>query len=133
MPLMKVPELSYENSRRLIRQAVKMNNSIDIMADFMEMERKQVTHKVNKAIFDLAEQQGVSVYEVCYHYAPVESYPIPEINEGDPLRPTVDMKMEMEVKLVPMKFEFEKGGGYWKDKYYRLKEKMQALIDNKED
>lgn len=131
MPLMKVPELSYENSRRLIRQAVKMNNSINIMADVMKMERKQVTHKVNKVIFDLAEQQGVSVYDVCYHYAPVASYSEPKFNENNPHCHTVDMQMV--VKLVPMKFELEKGGGYWKDKYYQLKEKMQALIDDKED
>lgn len=126
------PSVSYENSKRLMEQNAKMREQIDMMADIMHKQREQVRKEVNKAIYDLAEKQGVSIYDVCFHYAPVES--VPQINYEDikdPLRTNINF--EMEVKLVPIKFELEKGGGYWKDKYFRLKEKMQAIIDNKED
>lgn len=38
-----------------------------------------------------------------------------------------------EIRLVPIEFEFEQGPGYWKGKYFRLKQKLQELIDNRED
>jgi len=40
---------------------------------------------------------------------------------------------EQDIRLVPMPFEPDKGPDYWKDKYRRLKERMQELINDKED
>jgi len=40
---------------------------------------------------------------------------------------------EQEIRLVPMPFEPDKGPDYWKEKYLRLKERMQELINDKED
>ena len=40
---------------------------------------------------------------------------------------------EQDMRLVPMPFEPDKGPDYWKEKYCRLKERMQELIDDRED
>lgn len=91
---------------------------------------KKTIETVNKKVFELAQEKGVSVYDICYHFVPkIEPPKYNSVGEGVEER----VEITQEVKLVPLEFEFEKGPGYWKGKYYRLKEKMKSLIDNKED
>lgn len=121
-------QLSYENSKRLLELSEKMHFSIDKMIqerNFRDSYGKIVS-EVNRKIFELAESQGVSVYDICYKYMPVEkNINIKFLDEGG--------SIQGDIELVPIVFEFEKGGGYWKDKYYRLKEKLKNIVDNKND
>lgn len=124
---------SFENSKRLIEQAVRIDRRItDIVLDRNCLDptseiRKKVVSDVNKAVFELAEKKGMSVYDICFRTAPVEEPLEPKFSENGRIT------MEGQINLVPIEFELEKGPGYWKGKYYRLKEKLQELIDNKED
>ena len=127
----KKPFFSYENSKRVIAQSCKINRQIDRMADMMHLQREQIVHEVNKAVYELAEKQNISVYDICFNFIPVEKFVDTKFDYEGPL-PT-QCTINMKVELSPVKFELEKGPGYWKHKYFRLKEKMQALIDNKED
>ena len=125
-------KVSYENSKRLTEQSLKMDRKIQelLMQGFRE-ERNQVVSAINKAVYDLAEKNGVSVYDICYHYMPDERdvYPSPKLfTDSKETRVTITK----ELRLIPMEFELEKGPGYWKGKYYELKRKMRELIDNKE-
>ena len=126
-------KVSYENSKRLTEQSLKMNHQIQelLMKGFRE-ERKQIVSEINKAVYDLAEKNGMSVYDICYHYMPDERdvYPSPQLFT-DPKGAT-RVTITKELRLVPMQFELEKGPGYWKGKYYELKRRMRELIDNKE-
>ena len=124
-------ELSFENSRRLTEHSVNMHKAInELFYNGFRESREKVVSEVNKAIYELAEKRRVSIYDICFNCIPVESFSEPKIEEVDePLKASASITSE--VKLVPIKFEFEKGPGYWKQKYYELKKEMQKLIDSK--
>lgn len=123
---------SFENSKRLIEQSVRIDRRINDMVfcrnclDPTSEIRKKIVSDVNKAVFELAEKKGMSVYDICFRTVPVEEPLEPKFSENG-------FTMEGQISLVPIEFELEKGPGYWKGKYYRLKEKLQELIDNKDD
>ena len=128
----KMPKLSYENSKRLLGLSCHMQSSInDLIMNGYDKSREKVTSDVNKAIYEMAEKRKCSIYDICFHFMPVESEFRTDIDNKDPLNQRYTISSE--IKLVPIEFEFEQGPGYWKGKYYRLKEKLQELIDNKED
>jgi len=128
----KMPKLSYENSKRLLGLSCHMQSAIeDLIRNGYDKSREKVTSDVNKAIFELAEKRKCSIYDICFHFMPVESAFRTEIDKKDPRSQRYTISSE--IKLVPIEFEFEQGPGYWKEKYFRLKEKLQELIDNKED
>ena len=109
-----------------------MHSSIEkLICEGYDKSREKVTSDVNKAIYEMAEKQKCSIYDICFHFAPVESEVRTEYDNKDPLNQRYTMISK--IQLVPIEFEFEQGPGYWKGKYFRLKEKLQELIDNKED
>ena len=89
-----------------------------------EIMRQQRSH-LNKQVYDLAERQGVSIYDICLQYMPQMSEP--QFSHADGT-----VTYEQDIRLVPMPFEPDKGPDYWKEKYCRLKERMQELINDKE-
>ena len=128
----KMPKLSYENSKRLLGISCHMQSSInDLIMNGYDKSREKVISDVNKAIYEMAEKQKCSIYDICFHFAPVESEVRTEYDNKDPLNQRYTMSSK--IQLVPIEFEFEQGPGYWKGKYFRLKQKLQELIDNKED
>jgi len=121
-------KLSYENSKRLLDLSCRMQSSIeDLIRDDYDKYREKVTSDVNKLIYEMAEKKKCSIYDICFHFMPVEDN---VITERDPKN---GYTISSEIKLVPIEFEFEQGPGYWKGKYFRLKQKLQELVDNKED
>lgn len=128
----KMPKLSYENSKRLLGLSCHMHSSInDLIVNGYDKSREKVTSDVNKAIYEMAEKRKCSIYDICFHFMPVESEFRTDIDNKNPLNQRYTISSE--IKLVPIEFEFEQGPGYWKGKYFRLKQKLQELIDNKED
>ena len=127
-----IPKLSYENSKRLLGLSCRMQLAIDdLIWNGYDKSREKVTSDVNKAIFDLAEKRKCSIYDICFHFMPIESEYRMERDHENPL--IQKYTISSEIQLVPIEFEFEQGPGYWKGKYFRLKQKLQELIDNKED
>lgn len=124
-------KLSYENSKRLLGLSCRMQSSIEDLIRDYDKHREKITSDVNKLIYEMAEKKKCSIYDICFHFMPVEDEVITERDSKDPLnqRYTISTK----IKLVPIEFEFEQGPGYWKGKYFRLKQKLQELVDNKED
>lgn len=123
-------EISFENSKRLIEQNARIDLKIErLLEEGFRQERKQVCSAINKAVFDMAEKQGISVYDICYHFMPDERivYPEPPYQTENLSKITI----KNEIRLVPMVFNLEQGPGYWKQKYYNLKKKMRELIDDK--
>lgn len=121
--------VSFENSKRILSRAFEMNKTInDMVYDGIFESRREADRRLNKMIFDLAEEKGVSIYDICFNFIP-EYMHLPHIRSG-----CLEQRCEMEteVRLVPMPFDFEHGPGYWKGKYYNLKKKVQEIIDNKE-
>jgi len=125
-------KLSFENTRRLLERKSQIHDKLEqLMFDGVCESIKEATSQVNKAVYEMAEKQGCSVWDICFTYFPEYSFVEPAFQiEGTKER---IVRAEGIVKLVPFELEFEKGPGYWKDKYLRLKEKMQAVIDEKEE
>lgn len=122
--------LSFENTRRLLERKIKVHDRIEqLVYDGICDSIKDATSQVNKAVYEMAEKQGVSIWDICFSFVPEYSTEMPEYDYERMEQFTV----KGVVKLVPLELEFEKGPGYWKNKYLRLKEKMQNITDEKED
>lgn len=130
--------ISFENKKRMEARRVKVDETllqaaeIQQMADhtdqlISEILRQQRSY-LNKQVYDLAERHGVSIYDICLQYMPQMSEP-----HFSPIGIDGTVTYEQDIRLVPMPFEPDKSPDYWKDKYCRLKERMQKLINDKED
>ena len=129
--------ISFENMKRMEARRAKVDETLLQRAEMLtlhagtdqflsEIMRQQRSH-LNKQVYELAERQGVSIYDICLQYMPQMSEPqFSHTDDGT-------VTYEQDIRLVPMPFEPDKGPDYWKDKYRRLKERMQELINDKED
>lgn len=129
--------ISFENMKRMEARRAKVDETLLQAAEMQQMAdhtnqlisevmRQQRSH-LNKQVYDLAERKDVSIYDICLQYMPQMSEPqINHTNYGT-------FSYEQEIRLVPMPFEPDKGPDYWKEKYLRLKERMQELINDKEE
>ena len=129
--------ISFENMKRMEARRVKVDETLLQRAEMLtlhagtdqfisEVMRQQRSH-LNKQVYELAERQGVSIYDICLQYMPQMSEPqFSHTDDGT-------VTYEQDMRLVPMPFEPDKGPDYWKEKYCRLKERMQELIDDRED
>lgn len=122
-------KVSFENTHRLIEQSVKINDIIreSISHEMYETELKAI-HDVNKAVFELAEERGVSIWDVCFHFVPQYDYSGFEIDDSDPLH--VKYTTKGCVRLVPVEFELEKGPDYWESRYHQLKSEIQNVLND---
>jgi len=128
--------ISFENMKRMEARRAKVDKTllqaaeVQQMADhtaqlLSEIIRQQRIH-LNKQVYELAERQGVSIYDICLQYMP--QILEPQFSHADDGTVTY----EQNIRLVPMPFEPDKGPDYWKEKYHRLREQMQELINDKD-
>ncbi|UKK61137.1 hypothetical protein L6468_08975 [Prevotella communis] len=124
--------LSFLDSVRLTERERRIHDELAraIFDGFVE-DQKTITHEVNKALYEFAEKNGMNLYDLCYECVPSVQPVDMRVSGMDIFRP--QRTTEYEIKLIPLKYEFSKDGGYWKEKYFALKKKMQALIDDKDD
>lgn len=126
----KEKSLSFENTRRLFERYSKVHDKLtDILFDGLAESVKDATSQVNKAVYEMAEKQGLSLWDICFSFIPESCVTGPATYD----RATGQVSAPGEIRLVPLAFEFEKGPGYWKAKYLRLKEKMQSVINEEEE
>ena len=122
--------LSFENTRRLLERKSKVRDKLmNLVYDGICDSIKDATSQVNKQVYEMAEKQGVSIWDICFSFVPEYSTEMPEYDYERMGQFTV----KGIVKLVPLELEFEKGPGYWKNKYLRLKEKIQNIINEREE
>ena len=129
--------ISLENMKRMEARRAKVDETLLQRAEMLTMHaaneqliseimRQQRIH-LNKQVYQLAELQGVSIYDICLQYMPQMAEP--QFSHADDGTVTY----EQDIRLVPMPFEPDKGPSYWEEKYRRLKERMQQLINDKEE
>ena len=129
-------EISFENMKRMAARRLEVDDTLLHAAEKLKMYgssdqimdevMSRLRSQLNKQVYELAEQQHVSIYDICLRFMPQMSEP----KFSDTCN---EFHYEQEIRLVPMPFEPDKGPGYWKDKYFRLKKRMRQLIDAKED
>lgn len=124
-------ELDYELSKKILVRSMEIDATIsDIIDRNICKTREEANKRLNKLVYDMAEENGKSIYDICFNTVPDYEY----VNKLEPSDGTFPARFigEMRVKLRPFEFDFT-SGNYWKKKYFRLKEKMQELINNKDD
>ena len=96
----------------------------EILQEDLQKTQQQITSEANKLAYDLAEKNGLSLWDVCLRTIPDRSWDMEE----------VDGKMQTVVKitLAPIEFDFKHSPDYWEEKYNELRKKLQDLIDNDE-
>lgn len=129
--------ISFENMKRMEARRAKVDETLLRSAEMQQMAdhtdqliseiMRQQRSNLNKQVYELAERKNVSIYDICLQYMPQMSEP--QINNTD----HGTFCYEQEIRLVPMPFEPDKDSGYWKERYFRLKERLQELINDKED
>lgn len=111
--------LSYPDSIKIQEELHKKREAIaDILAQNIKMTEKEVMSTVNKLVYEQAEKTNTSVYDICFTTIPDLMFNFPDA---------------IAVTLRPVEFDFDHDDGYWKEKYYALKQKVQSIIDTKED
>jgi len=115
-----INKLSFPDSIKLINEAVKKEKAIDeLVLNNVCEEREAAVRAVNKLLFDIAEKQNVSLYTLCFNTIP--NYK----REWNMDKNTI----EWTITIDPIPFDFEHDGGYWKNMYYELKNKIQEIIN----
>lgn len=124
-------ELDYQQSIEMINRGCGVRNEIRTIMDHMfdEIHGKEI-EVINELVLDAAKKMKTSVYEVCFHSVPRIVYEDQDMNL---MAESPRFAVGCRIGLAPVEFNLTQGPGYWKGKYYRLKEQMQKLIDNKED
>jgi len=119
--------LSFANTQQLLAAKKWIDDFLDnavyhgVVADI-----KEATKIANAYLYEIAERDGISLWDLCYQVAPDIQRVMRKDENGD-------FSFGLIVNFIPLKLEFEKGPDYWEAKYNQLKEKMQAIIDGKEE
>lgn len=91
---------------------------------------KDMTSKCNKALYDLAEKRGISLWDLCFSVVPRWSKVDADVDMSDPLNITYNADYRLD--LVPLEIDFEHGQDYWESKYRQLKSKIEKLISEED-
>lgn len=131
-------KLSFENTKRLLDRDLKVQHMLnDMVMEGIRESDKILRSEVNKTLYDLAEKRGVSLWDLCFHVVPRVKTDTPTFADVTKYADVTNFQPSCTVKygivLEPLEFEFEKGPGYWKGKYYALKDKMRSVLDSKDD
>ena len=121
-----------ENGRKMLETERNITDMMDCISERMKVERRELTRQANKALYELAEKSGKSLWSLCYEVAPnwkVVKGDFEGPKDGKDVRLNVDWELE----LVPLCVDWQRDEGYWEKKYRELKERVKRLIDVEED
>ena len=120
-------KLSYPDSLKLLEESIKKDRAINCLMEQMLYDSKEQAIKaVNKLLIEEAEKTGMSLYDLCFHTVPENTYSKPIIK--GPLD-SQSFEFKQEVRLVPVVFDLIHDGGYWRGKYFELKKELQDIIN----
>ena len=135
-------KISYANSRKMLDRAAEAREKIrataeqceyypkDILADWLRDDvMKGLRNKTNRLLYEFAEKHDMSLHDVCMHFMPKYDYETEIFDAEGRCVPSLNVGISLE----PMPLDLEQGPGYWKGKYFKMKEQMQALVDSRDD
>ena len=116
----------YDVSVMLSEKAAAVTRRIqEIVMESHAKTMQMVTSEANKLAFDLAEQTGRSLWDICLTTMPDRSYAMEEIDGK--------MQMVVKVKIEPIEFDFTHSPDYWEQKYHELRNKLIELTIPKDE
>lgn len=90
-------------AKEILARQAKVRERIEEMLLYEIADSKRTLHsKLNKMIYELAEKQGVSIWDICFSYAPQICYEEDFIKGGNTFR--------MVANIVPLRMDI--GGLY---------------------
>ena len=135
-------KISYANSRKMLERAEEVRQKImaaaeqcsqyprDLLADWLHNDVTDgLRDETNRLLYEFAGKNGMSLHDVCMHYMPVYDFKTNMFDKDGRCTPSLDV----DISLEPMPLDLEHGPGYWKDKYFKLKERMQKSINDDDD
>lgn len=135
-------KISYANSRKMLDRAAKAREKImaaaeqcehypkNMLADWLRDDVfKDVRSKTNQLLYEFAEKHDMSLHDVCMRFMPKYDYKVEPFDAEGRSAPMFNV----DISLETMPLDLGQGPGYWKDKYFKLKEQMQKLVDDKDD
>lgn len=116
----------YDVSVMLSEKAAAVSRRLqEILEESHEKTMQKVTSEANKLAFDLAEQTGRSLWDICLTTIPDRSYDMEQIDGK--------MQMVVKVKIEPIEFDFTHSPDYWEQKYHELRKKLIELTILKDE
>ena len=116
----------YDVSVMLSEKAAAVTRRIqEIVMESHAKTMQMVTSEANKLAFDLAEQTGRSLWDICLTTMLDRSYDMEEIDGK--------MQMVVKVKIEPIEFDFTHSPDYWEQKYHELRNKLIELTIPKDE
>ena len=124
--------MSAANGKKMLARQDQIESALAYYEEcgFAE-SKKEMTSKCNKALYDMAEKQGISLWDLCFSVVPRWNEVDSDVDMSDPLNITFNADYRLD--LVPLEIDFEHGPDYWEVKYRQLKSKIEKLISEKED
>lgn len=124
--------MSATNGERMLARQKRIASDLAYYVErgFAE-SKKEMTSKCNKALYDLAEKRGISLWDLCFSVVPRWNEVESDVDTSDPLNITFNADYRLD--LVPLEIDFEHGPDYWEVKYRQLKSKIEKLIREQED
>lgn len=130
---MKVGVVPEANGWKMLETEDLIKELTDYVSSMTGESERELTRRANKALYEMAEQSGRSLWALCYQvipqWTPVGS-PLDDVrvDERD-----VTLTMEWQLELIPLRVDWQHGEGYWEKRYNELKQRMQQLIDERDD
>lgn len=125
-----IAKMSATNGNKML---TRQNQIASDLAYYVERGFAKSEHemrsKCNKALYDLAEKTGKSLWDLCFSFVPrwVEQNQSTDMSKPD----AVVMNIDYVLELVPLEIDWEHGPDYWEVKYKKLKSDIEKLL-NKE-
>lgn len=124
--------MSAANGEKMLARQEQIASDLEYYLErgFAE-SKKEMTSKCNKALYDLAEERGISLLDLCFSVVPRWSQVESGVDMSDPLNITFNADYRLD--LVPLEIDFEHGPDYWEAKYRQLKSRIEKLISENEE
>ena len=95
------------NNEQILKNAIAWDRAVDdiverrVLDETIKDARKQAVHELNKYVFDLAEKNEISVWEIVANFVPVlEDFTLNEEQARDPNRVTVSGTFSIGLKMI---------------------------------
>jgi len=130
---MKIGMVPPVNGMKMMETEERIKDLTDYVSRMTGESERELTRRANKALYEMAEQSGQSLWSLCYQVMP-QWTPVGSALDG--MRTDeqgVTLTMEWQLELIPLRVDWQHGGGYWEKRYNELKQRMQKIIDRRDD
>ena len=91
-------------SDAILRRSCEVQSKLnDIVHNHICESRKSLYSQMNKQVYELAEKQGVSIWDVCFTYLPQIDYEHERLTDGS-------YRLRTIATIVPLEFHYPKKG-----------------------